>query len=100
MSCSRCQGLMVSETLFNPLEGSIHTWVPLTRCLNCGNVEDPMICGARALPDQLLRITRPGPQRRGLRLEERDGLTLSEEFHSVLEGVSDTAPNEQGCPRA
>ena len=33
MSCSRCQGLMVSETLFNPLEGSIHTWVPLTRCL-------------------------------------------------------------------
>ena len=74
MSCSRCQGLMVSETLFNPLEGSIHTWVPLTRCLNCGNVEDSWICRARALPDQLRRSTRPGPQRRGLRREESEGI--------------------------
>jgi hypothetical protein len=39
MSCSRCQGLMVAENLFNPSEGLSHTWVPVTRCLNCGNLE-------------------------------------------------------------
>jgi hypothetical protein len=95
MSCSRCQGLMVSETLFNPLEGSIHTWVPLTRCLNCGNVEDSWICRARALPDQLRRSTRPGPQRRGLRREESEGIRLAGRLPIVH-----TAPNEQGCQRA
>jgi hypothetical protein len=37
MSCSRCQGLMVKETLCNPREGSVHQWLPVIRCLNCGN---------------------------------------------------------------
>ena len=63
MSCSRCQGFMVTETLFNPLEGSIHTWVPFTRCLNCGNMEDSLIRRARGIPDQLRRSTRPAEAR-------------------------------------
>jgi hypothetical protein len=71
MSCSRCQGLMVNETLCNPREGSVHTWVPVIRCLNCGNLEDALIRRARCIPDQLRRSTRPGPQRRGVWLEER-----------------------------
>lgn len=65
MSCSRCQGLMVAENLFNPSEGVSHTWVPVTRCLNCGNLEDPLIRLARRLPEQPQRSVRPGPQRRG-----------------------------------
>jgi hypothetical protein len=65
MSCSRCRGLMVAENLFSPSEGVSHTWVSVTRCLNCGNVEDPLIRLARRLPEQLHRRVRPGPQRRG-----------------------------------
>lgn len=73
MSCSRCHGLMVAETLFNPSEGVTHTWVPVTRCLNCGNLEDPLIRLARCIPDRLRRSTRPGPQRRGVWIEEMRG---------------------------
>ena len=66
MACSRCRGLMVAENLFSPSEGVSHTWVSVTRCLNCGNVEDPLIRLARRLPEQLHRRVRPGPQRRGI----------------------------------
>lgn len=65
MACSRCQGLMVDEMLFNPSEGVSHTWVPVLRCLNCGNLEDALIRLARGLSGRLGRRTRPGPQRRG-----------------------------------
>lgn len=71
MSCSRCQGLMVKETLCNPREGSVHLWLPVIRCLNCGNLEDSLIRRARRVPDHLRRSTRLGPQRRGVWLEER-----------------------------
>lgn len=50
MACKRCHGLMVKETLFNPGEGLTYTWVPVARCLNCGNVEDELIRLARAFP--------------------------------------------------
>jgi len=70
MSCSRCQGLMVAENLFNPSEGVSHTWMPVTRCLNCGNLEDALIRLARCLPDRLRRSTRTGPQRRGVWIKE------------------------------
>ena len=90
MSCSRCQGLMVSEILCHPQEGSIHTWVPFIRCLNCGNLEDSLIRRARSMPDQLRRSTRPGPQRRGVWLEER----LPHRDHGkgavVLEGMPES----------
>lgn len=66
MSCSRCQGLMVAENPFNPSEGVSHTWVSVTRCLNCGNLEDSLIRLARRLPEQLHRSVRPGPRRRGV----------------------------------
>ncbi len=66
MACSRYQGLMVAETLFNPSEGVTHTWVPVIRCLNCGNLEDALIRLARCVPEHLRRGTRPGPQRRGV----------------------------------
>jgi len=70
MSCTRCQGLMVPETLFSPREGSVHTWLPVTRCLNCGNLEDALIRRARCMPGGLFGSTRPGPQRRGVWAEK------------------------------
>ncbi|WHZ15723.1 MAG: hypothetical protein OJF52_002569 [Nitrospira sp.] len=73
MPCSRCRGLMVIETLFSPCEGSIHTWLPVVRCLNCGNLEDSRIRLARRIPDQLRRSTKPGPRRRESWIEKMRG---------------------------
>lgn len=53
MNCSRCHGLMVKEHLLD-LEGTYgHMWANGYRCMNCGNVHDPIIEGhrlARAQP--------------------------------------------------
>lgn len=43
MSCSRCRGLMVREH-FMDFDGTIgHMWANGYRCMNCGNVHDPVI---------------------------------------------------------
>lgn len=43
MNCSRCHGLMVKEH-FLDLEGTYgHMWANGYRCMNCGNVHDPVI---------------------------------------------------------
>ncbi len=43
MSCSRCHGLMVRDH-FLDFDGTIgHMWANGYRCMNCGNVHDPVI---------------------------------------------------------
>ncbi len=43
MTCSRCQGLMVEDHLFD-FEGSHgHMWAASVRCMNCGHVHDSVI---------------------------------------------------------
>lgn len=43
MDCSRCHGLMVREH-FLDFEGTYgHMWASGYRCMNCGNVHDPVI---------------------------------------------------------
>jgi hypothetical protein len=43
MTCSRCHGLMVQEH-FLDFDGTIgHMWASGHRCMNCGNVHDPII---------------------------------------------------------
>ena len=43
MYCPRCHGLMVREH-FLDFHGTIgHMWASGHRCMNCGNVEDPII---------------------------------------------------------
>ena len=43
MSCSRCQGLMVKEHFLDFDGTSGHMWASGHRCMNCGNVHDPVI---------------------------------------------------------
>ena len=43
MACGRCGGLMVVETICAEAKESWGLDLPVTRCLNCGNIEDPMI---------------------------------------------------------
>ena len=43
MTCSRCQGLLVEDYLFD-FEGSYgHMWATSLRCMNCGHVHDSVI---------------------------------------------------------
>lgn len=43
MNCSRCQGLLVRDH-FLDFDGTIgHMWAYGYRCMNCGNVHDPVI---------------------------------------------------------
>lgn len=43
MNCSRCHGLMIREH-FLDFEGTCgHMWALGYRCMNCGNVHDPII---------------------------------------------------------
>ncbi|MGE0468765.1 MAG: hypothetical protein Nkreftii_003298 [Candidatus Nitrospira kreftii] len=48
-NCSRCQGLMVMEQSFGSLFGTSPTEVPLRRCVQCGEVIDPVILQNRRL---------------------------------------------------
>jgi hypothetical protein len=43
MSCERCEGLMVIETICEFMEGTFRRGINMTRCLNCGNFEDTRI---------------------------------------------------------
>ena len=47
MKCSRCHGLMVKEH-FLDYDGTYgHMWANGHRCMNCGNVHDPVIAQHR-----------------------------------------------------
>ena len=58
MSCSRCQGLMVKEH-FLDFDGTIgHMWANGYRCMNCGNVHDPIIEQHRQVrPEPVLTVS-------------------------------------------
>ena len=58
MSCSRCQGLMVKEH-FLDFDGTIgHMWANGYRCMNCGNVHDPIIAQhRRSRPEPVLTVS-------------------------------------------
>jgi hypothetical protein len=47
--CSRCKGLMVVEQGFDSLIGAGPADVPLRRCVQCGEVIDPVILQNRRL---------------------------------------------------
>jgi len=49
MACARCGGLIVKESVYDR-EGSTQL-VEMTRCLQCGNIEDPVSLRNRAQID-------------------------------------------------
>jgi hypothetical protein len=50
MRCKRCNGLMSAEVMCNSAEGTSHGWLPISRCINCGCVEDATILENRFHP--------------------------------------------------
>ena len=49
MSCERCGGLMVIETICDLVEDKSLRRIETARCLNCGNFEDTRIRNNRAI---------------------------------------------------
>ena len=43
MICTRCQGLMLSETLVDMEAGYREMWSRTWRCVNCGHRADPVM---------------------------------------------------------
>jgi hypothetical protein len=56
MSCLRCGGFAVVETMWDGEAGAGHLWVPQTRCINCGWIEDPVIRANRRSPPTSNRL--------------------------------------------
>jgi len=50
MSCKRCGGLMVVEPSCDLMDDAFSTGIDPLRCLNCGNLEDAVICANRVAP--------------------------------------------------
>jgi hypothetical protein len=43
MTCTRCQGCMAKDHFIDLLESAGSVWMAGWRCLNCGNVFDPVM---------------------------------------------------------
>jgi hypothetical protein len=43
MTCTRCQGCMAKDHFIDLLESAESMWLAGWRCLNCGNVLDPVM---------------------------------------------------------
>jgi hypothetical protein len=56
MSCERCGGLMVIETVCELMEGESRRGTDTTRCLNCGNFEDRIIRTNRVIYRSLKHV--------------------------------------------
>ena len=43
MTCTRCQGCMAKDYFLDLMESSESMWMAGWRCLNCGNVFNPVV---------------------------------------------------------
>ncbi|MBX3235356.1 MAG: hypothetical protein KF814_04320 [Nitrospiraceae bacterium] len=64
MTCTRCEGLMVSDDLIDLQESYHPMWSHGYRCLCCGNVVDTVIQKNRMIQQSSLRrIFTPAPEK-------------------------------------
>lgn len=61
MQCVRCQGLMVVDHLTDLKESNRSTWLPVWRCMNCGEVVDSHIAARRTSIRVTGRASPPTP---------------------------------------
>lgn len=55
MKCPRCHGLMVLDHFLDMQDEGGHLWLRVWRCVNCGQVTDPLIALHRQAPRSALR---------------------------------------------
>lgn len=61
MNCTRCEGLMVADSLVDLQESYVPMWMRAMRCVSCGNIVDPLILRHRMIQKSgALRLIKPG----------------------------------------
>ena len=64
MRCNRCKGLVVLDHFLDMMDESGHLWLRVWRCVNCGEVTDPLISLHRQAPRSAFRrLLNRGPSR-------------------------------------
>lgn len=58
MMCGRCGGLMVVEPIYDATGFATLGHLQEARCINCGNVEDAVICTNRLAPQSTRNVAR------------------------------------------
>lgn len=95
MSCERCGGLMVIETICELMEIGSRRGIDTTRCLNCGNFEDTIIRtnrGISRVPSQ------PDPHTMGTRSQVEQAMPTEGVISKYLRGRAPRLP--VGAPSA
>lgn len=60
MVCRRCGGFVVAENIYQDTKVASEPSRPPSRCVNCGNLEDPLIRMNRAVRSYVVRSVRHG----------------------------------------
>jgi len=59
--CARCAGLLVSIILYD-VEAFLENYEESQQCVNCGNIQDPVVLWNRIAPkQQKAKVRRKGP---------------------------------------
>ncbi|MDH5700602.1 MAG: hypothetical protein OEZ41_11645 [Nitrospirota bacterium] len=58
--CLRCGGLMVKEVSLDLMNGSSELECTTKRCVQCGDILDPVILRNRRIPQETMTVQRPG----------------------------------------
>lgn len=59
MTCTRCEGLMVSDSLIDIQESSQPMWTRGWRCVACGNIVDTLILKHRMIQRSCFKSPAP-----------------------------------------
>ncbi len=60
--CLRCQGLLVREFCMDMLDSASENWIWVLRCLQCGELIDPLILQHRNSNPELVLTASPRPR--------------------------------------
>ena len=64
MTCTRCEGLMVSDNLIDIQESGQPMWMRGWRCVACGNIVDKVILKHRMIQQSYVGSSaRPAPEK-------------------------------------
>jgi hypothetical protein len=79
MACQRCWGLLVCET-FDDLNIETDSLYTVTRCINCGCIEDAVVRANRFRRSEKMRVS---PRRRG-RTGDVERITIPSESYASI----------------
>ena len=68
MKCRRCSGTLVQDWLIDILDETGQIQCDGWRCINCGNIEEPVILSNQLASLSTTTLVRPVPLRRRARL--------------------------------